>query len=59
MKKIYIVRKYVYAKDIKEALKLEKTTPVHEAFLEANAVDDLKYTLDGKTVEERTGFRGK
>lgn len=33
-KKIYIVRKYILAKDAKEALRLDKVTPVDDVWAE-------------------------
>lgn len=32
--KVYIVRKYIKAVDLKHALKLEPTTPVHDCFID-------------------------
>lgn len=48
MKKIYVVRKYVFAEDIADALKQEKKSPIHEVYLEEGAIKDLLYTLSGK-----------
>ena len=48
MKKIYVVRKYIFAEDVEEAIKLEKKAPIHEVYLEESATKDLLYTLSGK-----------
>jgi hypothetical protein len=34
MKKLFIVRKYIKAKSAEEAIKLDKTTPVEDCFLD-------------------------
>ncbi len=58
MKKIYVVRKYVFAEDIAEALKVEKKSPIHEVYLEEGAIKDLLFTLSGKDPT-KVGFEEK
>ena len=58
MKKIYVIRKYVFAEDITEALKVEKSSPIHEIYLEEGAIKDLIFTLAGKDPT-KVGFEEK
>ena len=58
MKKIYVIRKYVFAEDITEALKIEKSSPIHEIYLEEGAIKDLLFTLAGKD-STKVGFEEK
>ena len=58
MKKIYVIRKYVFAEDITEALKVEKSSPIHEIYLEEGAIKDLLFTLAGKDPT-KVGFEEK
>ena len=58
MKKIYVIRKYVFAEDITEALKIEKSSPIHEIYLEEGAIKDLLFTLAGKDPT-KVGFEEK
>lgn len=48
MKKLYVIRKYIFAEDISEAIKLEKKSAIHEVYLEEGAIKDLLFTLSGK-----------
>lgn len=52
---IYVVKKYVEAKDIKQAIKKETTTPVHECWLHE---DSSKHFIN-KSIEKdnQVGFR--
>lgn len=59
MKKIYIVRKYVSAENLTDAIRQEKKSPIHEVFLEEEAVRDLKFTLTGNESYKPTGFEKK
>lgn len=58
MKKIYVVRKYVFAEDIADAIKKEKSSPIHEVYLEEGAIKDLLFTLSGKDPT-KVGFEEK
>jgi hypothetical protein len=58
MKKIYIIRKYILAEDIHEAISQEASTPIHECYLDEDAVKDLKFTLTGEKKESTVGFDG-
>lgn len=57
MKKIYIIRKFVYAENTTEAMKMDSKTPVHEVYLEEESIRDLKYTLSGNEIyKPKLGF---
>lgn len=58
MSKVYIIRKYIVAEDIHDAMRQEPSTPIHECFLEEESVKDLTFRLNKATkpVEEQIGF---
>lgn len=57
MKKIYIIRKFIHAEDISEAVKMESKTPIHEVYLEEESIRDLKYTISGNEIyKPKLGF---
>ena len=60
MSKVYIIRKYIVAEDIHDAMKQEPSTPIHECFLEEESVKDLTFRLNRKTHEgdDPVGFVG-
>ncbi len=48
-KQLYVVRKYVVAKSLKDALKQEKTTPVHDCWLDDKPNIQLHSQIGFKT----------
>ena len=57
MKKIYIIRKFIHAENLSEAIKEERVTPIHEVYLEEESIRDLKYTLSGNEIyKPKLGF---
>ncbi len=58
--KVYIIRKYIVAEDIHDAMAKESTTPIHECFLEEESVKDLTHRLNRNlTPHEDMGFTAK
>lgn len=55
--KMYIVRKYIKAVDVKQALRLEPKTPVHDLWIDADwredkLADAIGFELDEPEDEE-------
>lgn len=47
--KVYIIKKYIVAEDIHDAMRQEPSTPIHECFLEEESVKDLTFRLNRET----------
>ena len=55
MRKIYVVRKYVVASSVEEALQKEKKTPVDDCWLEEQTQKDWLEEKSGKHLQ-KIGF---
>lgn len=54
--KIFIVRKYVIADTIEEAIKLESNTPVHDCWVEDTSLKNSIEQLGKLDPKDRIGF---
>lgn len=58
MKKVYIVRKYVVAKSVQEALKKEKKQAPDDCYIDQKSLDNFVDNLT-KPIDPPMGFKGK
>lgn len=59
MKKVYIVRKYILAKSVKEAIRLEKKREVDDCWAEEKSLSTFIENITPKVVENPVGFKNK
>lgn len=56
MKKIFVIRKYVLAKNAKEAMKLDFKTPIDDCYAHDDTHREFLLDMQKNEIE---GFRGK
>jgi len=54
-KRVYVVRKYIVATSAKDAILKDKSTPVHDCWLEENSQKEMVNEISVKQ-RERIGF---
>lgn len=55
MKKVFIIRKYVFAETAEAAMKLDKKTPIHDCWVEEGSLKDSIAALQ-KQDPKKIGF---
>lgn len=56
MKKIYVIRKYILANSVQEAIKKERKAVIDDCFANEDQHKEFLMDLQKKTI---TGFKGK
>ena len=59
MKKQYIIRKYVMASNVKEAIRLDKISPIHEVYVDSVWLEKVSGNEFYPKQEKKLGFKDK